>query len=156
MTEYGWSQTKPNVEESIGGQTPRSTFRRDFYNIGSSVNVGALYGGIHYWTISGWCHIWYEWIIGQGMISEAMGSSVWILSDWGRLAPGMDRGTDAEPPRQRRSSNGHRCSTRFRINTRCLSHVCHHVSHVIRNPTHSQKGWKINTFAQIHKKVVKV
>ena len=82
--------------------------------------------------------------------------SVWILSGWGRLAPGMDRGTDAEPPRQRRSSNGHRCSTRFRINTRCLSHVCHHVSHVIRNPTHSQKGWKINTFAQIHKKVVKV
>ena len=142
-TDYGWSQTKPNVEGSIGGQTLRSTFRRDFYNIESSVNVGALYRGTHYWAspaddVISDMSVW----SGRGWYQRTW-AAVWILSGWGRFAPGMDRGTDAEPPWQRRSSNGHRCSTRFRINTRCLSNVCHHVLHVIGNPTHSQKGWKL-------------
>ena len=69
------------------------------------------------------------------MISEAMDSSVNIIQ-----ACTWDRGTNAEP--RPRSSNGH-CSTWFRINTRCLSHVCHHVSSRVI------KRLKTKTFASV-------
>ena len=153
-TDYSWSQTKPNLERSMGGQTPRSTFQQEFY-IGSSVNVGLFYEGKYHWEMIS------SDMSAAGSIrkieEEEMRTGVWILSRWRQQAACTQwdiRGTNAEP--RRRSSNGHCCSSRFRINTRCLSHDCHHVSTCHQESDTFSKKMESNKLAKNHKKVIKV
>ena len=130
---YGWRQTKPNVElDQCEANIPTRLLH-------SANAVGLLLKGEKYHRVGD--VIWYEsdYIRGHGQQCEYYpGLHLPRRNKCGATAPFVKRT---------------HCLTWFRINTWCLSHVCHHVWHVIENPGRFQKCWK--SFAQIHKKGMK-